>query len=68
MIIGLLKEIVGWFVSLSEVGAVIGAVLLVGLVIGMTGFWLLGYVLRKLSGPPSELESDPDEPEESNED
>ena len=66
MIIGLLKEIVGWFVSLSEVAAVITAVLLVGLVVGMTVFWVLGYVLRQLSGPPSELESD--EPEESDED
>jgi hypothetical protein len=68
MMIGLLKEVVSWFVSLSEVGAVIAAVLLIGLVVGMTGFWVLGYFLRKLAGPPTELESYQDEPEEIAED
>ena len=68
MIIDLLKEVVRWFVNLGEVGAVIAVVLLIGLVVGMTVFWMLGYFLRKLAGPPSELESDQDEPEESTED
>jgi hypothetical protein len=68
IIIGLLKEMVSWFVSLSEVGAVIAAVLLIGLVVGMTGFWALGYFLRKLAGPPTELEPYQDEPEEIAED
>jgi len=68
MIIDLLKDLVSWFVSLGEVGAVIAAVLLIGLVVGMTGFWVLGYFLRKLAGPPSELESYQDEPEEITED
>ena len=68
MIIDLLKEVVSWFVSLGEVGAVIAAVLLIGLVVGMTGFWVLGYFIKKLAGPSSELESYQDEPEEITED
>lgn len=68
MIIGLLKEVVSWFVSLSEVGAVIAAVLLIGLVVGMTGFWALGYLLGRLAGPPTELESYQGKPEEIAED
>jgi hypothetical protein len=68
MIIGLLNEVVRWFVSLSEVGAVITAVLLIGLIVGMSGFWVLGYFLRKLAGSPTELEPYQDEPEEIAED
>jgi len=64
MIIGLLKEAVGWFVSLTEVGVVIAAMLLIGLVVGMTGFWTLGHCLSKLGGPPAELGPYEDEPEE----
>jgi hypothetical protein len=59
MIIGLFKEVVGWFVSLTEVG-----VLLIGLVVGMTGFWILGHFLNKLGGPPAELDPYEVEPEE----
>jgi hypothetical protein len=64
MIIGLFKEVVGWFVSLTEVGVVIAAVLLIGLVVGMTGFWILGHFLNKLGGPPAELDPYEVEPEE----
>jgi hypothetical protein len=56
MIIGLLKEAVSWFVSLTEVGLVIAAMLLIGLIVGMTGFRMLGRCLRKLGGPPDELD------------
>ena len=63
MIIGLFKEAASWLVSLTEVGAVIAAILLIGLVVGTTGFWMLGRFLSKLAGPPIEL--DPyEEPEE----
>jgi hypothetical protein len=65
MIIGLLKELVGWFVSLTEAAASIAAILLIGLVAGTTGFWILSHCLRKLSGPPAEEDEDslPSEPE-----
>jgi hypothetical protein len=56
MIMGLLKEALDWFVSLTEVGVVIAAMLLIGLAIGMTGFLILSRGLRKLSGPPVELD------------
>jgi hypothetical protein len=62
MIIGLLKEAVSWFVSLTEVGLVIAAMLVIGLVVGMTGFWILGRCLSKLGGPPAELDPYADEP------
>lgn len=63
MIIGLLKDAFRWFVSLTEVGLVIAAVLLIGLAVGMAGFWLLSQGLSKLAGPP-ELDPYEDEPEE----
>jgi hypothetical protein len=56
MIVGLFKEAVSWFVSLTEVGAVIAAILLIGLVVGMAGFWILGHFIGKLAGPPAELD------------
>lgn len=68
MIIGLFKDLVHWLLSLTEVGAVIAAVLLVGLIVGMAGFWVLGFFVSKLAGPPTELDSYPDEPEEIAED
>jgi len=64
MIIGLFKEAASWLVSLTEVGAVIAAILLIGLVVGTTGFWMLGRFLSKLAGPPIELDPYEDEPEE----
>jgi hypothetical protein len=64
MIIGLLKETIGWLVSLTEVGVVIAAVLLIGLAVGMTGFWILGHFVNKLGGPPAELDPYEAEPEE----
>jgi len=59
--ISLLKEALGWFVSLTAVGLVIAAILLIGLVVGMTGFWMLGHFLSKLAGPPAELDPYEDE-------
>jgi hypothetical protein len=63
MIIGLFKEAVSWFVSLTEVGLVIAAMLLIGLGVGMTGFWMLGRFLSKLGGPPAELDPHEDDEE-----
>jgi hypothetical protein len=63
MIIGLFKDAVSWLVSLAEVGAVIAGVLLIGLAVGMSGFWLLSRGLSKLGGPP-ELDPFEDEPAE----
>jgi hypothetical protein len=64
VIIGLIKEVVSWFVSLTEVGVAIAAMLLIGLIVGMTAFWMLGHCLSKLGGPPAELDPYEDEPEE----
>jgi hypothetical protein len=63
MIVGLFKEAVGWLVSLTEAGAVIAALLLAGLAVGATGFWLLGRCVSKLS-PPAELDPYEYDPEE----
>jgi hypothetical protein len=63
MIVGLFKEAVGWLVSLTEVGAVIAALLLMGLAIGATGFWVLSQCVSKLS-PPAELDPYEIDPEE----
>jgi hypothetical protein len=63
MIVGLFKEAVSWLVSLTEAGVAIVAMLLIGLLAGMTGFWILSYCLGKLGGPP-ELDLYEDEPEE----
>jgi hypothetical protein len=64
MIIGLFKEAIGWLVSVAEVGFVITAILLIGLALGMTGFWILSHFASKLGGPEAELDPYKDEPEE----
>ena len=64
MIIALFKEATSWLVSLTEVGVVIAVMLLVGLTVGMTSFWMLGLCLSKLAGPPAELDPYEGEPEE----
>jgi hypothetical protein len=63
MFIGLLKEALGWFVSVAEAGLAITLVLAIGLFLGMTGFWMLGKLLGKLGGSTA---ADPfdDDPEE----
>ena len=57
-----------WLTVLLEVASVIAAILLIGLVAGMTSFWILGRFARKLAGPSAELdaelETDSDEPGE----
>jgi len=63
MIVGLFKEGFSWVVSLTEVGVVIALILLAGLVVGMGVFWMLGRFLRKLAGPPTELDRYEDEPD-----
>ena len=57
MIIGIFRDAIGWFVNLTEVGVVIAVILLVAVVVGMTGFWILSRFMRKLAGPPTELET-----------
>jgi hypothetical protein len=64
VIIGFIKEVVSWFVSLTEVSVAIAAMLLIGLIVGMTGFWMLSHFLSKLGGPAAELDPYEDEPEE----
>jgi hypothetical protein len=64
MIISLFQGAVSWFVGLTEAAVVIAVMLLIGLVVGMTAFWLLGRGLSKLAGPPAELDPYEDEPEE----
>jgi hypothetical protein len=59
MIGALFRDALDWFVGLIEFVSVVAAILIVGLVFGMTGFWILGRSLRKLAGPP--VESDPGE-------
>ena len=64
MIISLFQGAASWFVGLTEAAIVIAALLLIGLVVGMTGFWMLGHSLSKIAGPPPELDPYEDEPEE----
>ena len=64
MIIDLFQEAVSWFVGLTVAAVAIAAMLFIGLVVGMTGFWMLGYCLSKLAGPPTELDPYEDESEE----
>lgn len=64
MIVGLFKEGFGWFVSLTEVGVAIALILLAGLVVGVAAFWMLSRFLRKLAGPPAELDPYEDEPDQ----
>jgi len=59
MIVEIFRGALDWFVGLIELVSVIAALLLVGLVVGMTGFWFLVRCLSKLAGPSAEL--DPDE-------
>jgi hypothetical protein len=56
MIIAIFRGALHWFVSLIEVVAVVTAILLVGLVVGSTGFWILYRSLSKLEGPSAELD------------
>jgi hypothetical protein len=62
MIWGLFKDAVSWFVSLTEAGVVIAVILLIGVVAGMTAFWILGRGVRKLAGPVTELDPYENEP------
>ena len=64
MIIGLFKEALGWFLSLTEVGVVIAVILAIAVVVGMTGFWILSRFMSNLAGPPIELDPDEDRPDE----
>jgi hypothetical protein len=63
MLSGLLKDALGWFVSVAEAGLAITLVLLIGLFLGMTGFWILGQLLGKLGGRPAAdpLEEEPED-------
>jgi hypothetical protein len=61
MIIGLFQGAVSWFVGLTEAAVVIAAMLLIGLVVGMTGFWMLSLCLSKLGGAELDSYDDPEE-------
>jgi hypothetical protein len=63
MFIGFIKDALGWFVSAAEAGLVITLVLLIGLFLGMTGFWIMGRLLGKLGGRPA-ADAFEEEPEE----
>jgi hypothetical protein len=60
----LFQGVVDWFVGLTEAAAVIAAVLFIGLVVGVSGFWMLSHGLGKLAGPSAELDPYEDEPDE----
>lgn len=64
MIISLFQKAVSWLAGLAEAAVVIAVVLLIGLVVGMTGFWILSHFASKLAGPTAELDSYEDQPEE----
>ena len=64
MFISLFQGLLGWFVGLTEAAVVIAVVLLIGLVVGMTGFWMLSHFARKLAGPTAEIDPYEDDPEE----
>ena len=59
IIVGMLWEALQWFVSLGEVIAVMVAILMAGLFIAMTAFWVLSRILGTLAGAP--VEADPNE-------
>jgi hypothetical protein len=56
MLLGLFKDATSWFVGLAEAAGALAAVLLVGLVVGMGGFWSLSYLAKKLAGPTADLD------------
>jgi len=57
MFVSLFKDAMSWFAGLSEATLAIAAVLVVGLVVGMTAFWVLNLIVKKLAGPTAELDS-----------
>ena len=64
MIVGLIKELGGWLVSLTEVGVAIAAVLLIALFVGMAGFRILSRIMSIFGGTPAVLDPyDEDEAE-----
>jgi len=64
MITSLFQGAIGWLAGLTEAAVAIAVMLLIGLVVGMTGFWMLSRSLRKLAGPAAELDPSEDETEE----
>ena len=61
MIADLFRGFLQWFIGLVESISVLVVILLIGLLVGITCFWVLSRSVRKLAGPPSELDSDVDE-------
>jgi len=57
MLVSLFKDAMSWFAGLWEATLAIAAVLVVGLAIGTTAFWLLSHLVKKLAGPTAELDS-----------
>jgi len=64
MFLSLFKDAISWLIGLAEAAGVIAAVLFIGLIVGMTGFWMLSHFLKKLAGPTAELDSYEDTGEE----
>ena len=62
MFISLFQGTVSWLVGLIEAAVVITAMLFIGLVVGMTGFWMLSHFASKLA-PQDSDEGDPEEGE-----
>jgi hypothetical protein len=62
MFISLFQGAVSWFVGLTEAALAIAAMLFIGLVAGMTGFWMLSHFASKLA-PKDSYEDDPEEGE-----
>ena len=62
MFISLFQGAVSWFVGLTEAAVVIAVMLFIGLVVGMTGFWMLSHFASKLD-PKDSYEGDPEEGE-----
>jgi hypothetical protein len=61
MIVDLLRGLVHWLLGLIESVTVVAAILLIGVVIGVAGFWFLSRSVRKLAGPVDPLENEPDD-------
>jgi len=58
IIVVVLWDLLQWFTSFVEVIAVITVILMAGLIIAMTAFWVLARILGRLAGPHIELDPD----------
>ncbi len=61
MIADLFRGFLQWWIGLIESVSAVAAILLIGLVVGITCFWVLSRSVRKLAGPAADLDPDEDE-------